>query len=148
MPDTVTDGHMAASTLPSTTPDVSGAQPSEEDSSRSKDRLLATGGILGALAASSCCVLPLVLFSLGISGAWIGNLTALYPYKPIFVTITALFLAGGFYSAYRKPKTACVAGSYCASPTSKRVLKIALWGSTALVILALVFPSLVPYLMK
>ena len=42
---------------------------------------LATGGILGALLASSCCIVPLVLISLGVSGAWIGNLTALEPYK-------------------------------------------------------------------
>ena len=28
-------------------------------------------------AASSCCILPLVLFSLGVSGAWIGNFTQL-----------------------------------------------------------------------
>ncbi len=48
---------------------------------RSRARLVAAGGILGALAASSCCILPLVLvlFSVGISGAWIGNLTELAP---------------------------------------------------------------------
>ena len=40
-------------------------------------RLAAAGGILGALAASACCILPLVLFTLGISGAWIANLTRL-----------------------------------------------------------------------
>jgi hypothetical protein len=28
---------------------------------------MAVGGLLGALAASSCCILPLVLFGLGIS---------------------------------------------------------------------------------
>ncbi|MGH8614610.1 MAG: mercuric transporter MerT family protein, partial [Gammaproteobacteria bacterium] len=44
--------------------------------------LLSLGGILAAIAASSCCVLPLVLFTLGISGAWISNLTALAPYQP------------------------------------------------------------------
>ena len=48
-------------------------------------KLVAAGGILGAIAASSCCIAPLVLFSLGISGAWIGNLTALAPYQPYFV---------------------------------------------------------------
>src|SRR5262245_33524392 len=37
--------------------------------------LMAVGGLLGALVASSCCLLPLVLFGLGVSGAWIGNLT-------------------------------------------------------------------------
>lgn len=45
---------------------------------QTRTRLVAAGGILGALAASSCCIIPLVLFSLGISGAWIGNLTALF----------------------------------------------------------------------
>jgi mercuric ion transport protein len=39
--------------------------------------LMAAGGLLGALAASSCCILPLVLFGLGVSGAWIGNFTQL-----------------------------------------------------------------------
>jgi mercuric ion transport protein len=35
--------------------------------------LLAVGGLLGGVAAPSCCILPLVLFGLGVSGAWIGN---------------------------------------------------------------------------
>ena len=33
---------------------------------------LAAGGI-AALLASACCLGPLVLITLGISGAWIGN---------------------------------------------------------------------------
>ena len=44
--------------------------------------LVAAGGILGALAATSCCILPLALFSLGVSGVWIGNFTQLAPYQP------------------------------------------------------------------
>lgn len=112
-----------------------------------KGRLFASGGVLGALASSACCIAPLVLFSLGIGGAWIGNLTALYPYKPYFVTVTLLFLAGGFYTAYRKPKTACEPGGYCATPASGRVLKITLWGATLLVVVALAFPYAVPYIL-
>src|SRR5260221_7710285 len=44
--------------------------------------LVAAGGLLGAVAASSCCIVPLILFGLGVSGAWIGNLTRLAPYQP------------------------------------------------------------------
>ena len=44
---------------------------------RRRQRLMAAGGLLGALAASSCCILPLALFGLGVSGAWIGNFTRL-----------------------------------------------------------------------
>ena len=54
---------------------------------RHRQRLMAAGGLLGALAASSCCILPLVLFSLGVSGAWIGNFTQLAPYQPYFSPI-------------------------------------------------------------
>ena len=49
---------------------------------------MAAGGLVGALAASSCCILPFVLFGLGVSGAWIGNLTRLAPYQPFFIAAT------------------------------------------------------------
>jgi periplasmic mercuric ion binding protein len=34
-------------------------------------------GVLAAIVGSLCCVAPLVLLTLGISGAWISQLTAL-----------------------------------------------------------------------
>jgi mercuric ion transport protein len=54
------------------------------------------GSITAALAASSCCVIPLVLFTLGVSGAWISHLTALAPYQPLFVVLSSRFSPGGF----------------------------------------------------
>jgi mercuric ion transport protein len=59
-------------------------------------KLVAAGGVLGAFAASSCCIAPLALFSLGISGAWIGNLTALAPYQPYSRQPGAWFESFGF----------------------------------------------------
>jgi mercuric ion transport protein len=107
--------------------------------------LLASGSALGAIAMSSCCILPVALFSLGVTGAWIGNLAALYPYKAYFFVATAGFLATGFWKVYRKPKAAeCAEGSYCASPASDRVVKTALWASTILVAAALAFPYAAP----
>jgi mercuric ion transport protein len=104
--------------------------------------LLSVGGILGALAAASCCVVPFALFMLGVSGAWISNLTALAPYQPIFATVTLGFLGGGFYLVYWKPKAACAEGTYCATPRSGRTAKIGLWTATVLVVIALGFPRL------
>ena len=115
--------------------------------------LIATGGVLGALAMSSCCILPLVLFSLGITGAWIGNLAALYPYKLYFLVPTAGFLAGGLYLAYRKPQApawegaACGSDGYCGTPISDRINKTVLWASTVLVLAALTFPYYAPLLL-
>jgi len=114
----------------------------EPDGNR-KTSMAATGGIIGAVAASTCCIVPLVLFSLGISGAWIGNLTALQPYKPIFVTITFAFLAYGFWMVYRKPK-ACADGEACARPLPNRLVKTALWASTILVLAATFWTWIAP----
>ena len=117
----------------------------EPSSDARKTRLIATGGVLGALAASSCCIIPLVLFSLGISGAWIGPLTALAPYKPIFITITLAFLGYGFWMVYRKPKP-CTEGAACARPLPSRLVKSALWGSTFIIIVALFWNKIAPVL--
>ena len=109
--------------------------------------LFAAGGVIGALAASSCCVLPLVLFSVGVSGAWIGNLTALAAYQWVFVVITLACLAAGFYLVYRKPQVACADGEPCARPLSGRLTKIVLWIATALVASAIAFPYVAPLLL-
>ncbi|MDP7152712.1 MAG: mercuric transporter MerT family protein [Paracoccaceae bacterium] len=117
----------------------------QTDPDNRKERMIAAGGILGALAASTCCVVPLILFSLGISGAWIGNLTALTPYKPIFIVITLGFLGYGYWLVYRKPK-ACTEGETCARPLPNRLVKSALWVSTFLIVVALFWNWIAPVL--
>lgn len=109
--------------------------------------LLAFGGVIGAILSASCCVLPLALFSIGVSGAWMGNLTQLAPYQPIFVGIAILFLGTGYWKVYRKPKAVCDDDSYCASPKSDRLVKVVLWLSTALITIAISFPYYTPYLL-
>jgi mercuric ion transport protein len=113
-----------------------------------RQRLIAIGGVFGALAASSCCIVPLILFSLGIGGAWISNLTALAPYKPIFVAGTAGLLGYGFYLIYWKPRRACAEGTACARPISNRLVRVALWIATALVIAAFAFDHVAPLLLR
>jgi mercuric ion transport protein len=105
----------------------------------------AAGGVVGAILAASCCVGPLVLVSLGVSGAWIGNLTALEPYKPYFAAVTLVFLGLGFWQVYFRTKPACEEGSYCARPQSSRMTQIALWSATALIILALTIDFWAPW---
>ena len=46
----------------------------------------------GALAASSCCALPLALSVAGFGGAWLGGLSQLAEYRPHFLTAAALAL--------------------------------------------------------
>jgi mercuric ion transport protein len=134
--------------------ETAGAVPAAADLSVSergevgRQRLIAVGGILGALAASSCCIVPLILFSLGIGGAWIGNLTALAPYKPLFVAGTAGVLGYGFYLAYWKPRQACADDAACARPIPSRLVQLALWIATVLVIAAFAFDYVAPLLLR
>ena len=115
---------------------------------RTQNRIFAGGSMLGAVAMSSCCIVPLVLFSLGVTGAWIGNLAALYPYKAYFFVATAGFLAAGFYRAYRTPNAAsCEKDGDCGTPISDRINKAMLWASTVLVLAALAFPYYAPVLL-
>ena len=139
----VTSRSGAAGTAPPAA-DLSASERSEVE----RQRLIAVGGIFGALAASSCCIVPLILFSLGIGGAWIGNLTALAPYKPIFVAGTAGLLCCGFYLVYWKPRRACAEGAACARPISNRLVQLALWIATVLVVAAFAFDYVAPLLLR
>src|SRR6185369_18001993 len=92
--------------------------------------LLAAGGTVAALGAAACCVAPFALFMIGISGAWIGNLTALGPYAPILEAVAAASIGSGLYLVYRKPKYECDADFCNAYPTQKRVTTTLLWVAT------------------
>ena len=107
-------------------------------------KLIAVGGVLGAVAASSCCIVPLALFGLGVSGAWIANLTQLAPYQPYFVAATIACLAGGYWLRYRSRKIACADGDVCARPLPNRIATIGLIVATILVSGALALDFLAP----
>jgi mercuric ion transport protein len=111
---------------------------------RRRQGLMAAGGLLGALAASSCCILPLALFGLGVSGAWIGNFTQLAPYQPWFIAATAAFLGYGYWLVYRSSRVACADGAACARPLPNRIVKAGLILATILVLAALGLDFLAP----
>ena len=103
---------------------------------------LGIGG-LAAILASICCLGPLVLVMIGISGAWIGNLTVFEPYRPIFIGIAlvALFFA---YRRIFRPAQACKPGEVCAVPHVKTTYKIIFSLVAALVGIAIAFPYILP----
>lgn len=100
-------------------------------------------GGLAAILASTCCLGPLILVALGFSGAWIGNLTALEPYRPIFIgaALVAMFFA---YRRIFRPVQACKPGEVCAVPQVRSTCKIIFWIVAALVVIALAFPYVLP----
>lgn len=112
-------------------------QPDHITGNHRRQGLVAAGGLLGALAVSSCCILPLALFGLGVSGAWIGNFTRLAAYQPYFIASTFAFLGYGYWLVYRTSTRACVDGEACARPLSNRIVKMSLIVATILVAAAL-----------
>lgn len=104
---------------------------------------LALGGA-AALLASTCCLGPLVLVTLGFSGAWIGNLSRLEPYRPYFLgaALVALGFAG---RRIFRPASACKPGEICAVPKVRTAYKLVFWIVAALTLAALGFPYVVPY---
>lgn len=113
------------------------------------------GAVAAALAASACCVGPLIFALLGIGGA--GFLIALEPYRPVFTGLTLGLLAGGWYLTYKSPLFArepaggielerAAAECDCAMPRTNRAGKRLLWAATGLASMALAFPYLTPFL--
>jgi mercuric ion transport protein len=111
-------------------------------------KLAAMGGIIGALAASSCCILPVLFFSLGIGGAWVSTFTQLAPYQPYFIAATLASIGTGYWLVYRSSKVACTAGDACARPIPNRLVKIALIAATVIVIAAWTFDYVAPYVLS
>lgn len=101
-------------------------------------KALFAGGI-AAILASACCLGPLILLTVGISGAWISNLSLLSPYQPIFIGLALIAL---FFAARRiwRPASECLPGEVCALPQVKKAYKILFFAIAALIAIAIAFP--------
>lgn len=100
-------------------------------------------GVLAAIGASACCVGPLVLLALGISGSWIGSLAATEPYRPLFIGLTLLFLGLAFRQLYLTPQV-CAPGVPCAEPGTRKRQRLTFWIVATLLLGLLAVPGLAP----
>lgn len=121
---------------------MSARPPNDMARSAGGGALLAGG--LTAILASTCCLGPLVLVTLGISGAWISDLTVLEPYRPIFIAAALASLLLAWRRIWR-PATACAPGEACAVPAVKRAYKLLFGVVVVLVLIALGFPYIAPW---
>src|SRR5262249_11320686 len=112
-------------------------------------RLMAAGGLFGALAAASCWLPALVLFGLGGRWAWSGVRTQLAPYQPYFIAATIACLGYGYWLVYRASKVAaCTEGEACARPLSNWIVRLGLIMASVLVVAAIAFDFLAPLLLN
>lgn len=102
---------------------------------------LGIGAMLAAIAASVCCVVPLLLLSLGIGGAWMSNLTAMTPFRPFFIILTLVFIGLGFRKLYLTPDD-CHEGQACSTLEVKQKQRLIFWIGSVFILLLLALPSL------
>ncbi len=113
----------------SQSPTLTGSDRSEPAESGLSARRSVIAVAIAAVAGSICCVAPLVLLLLGISGAWIGYLTAMQPYSPIFIGVALVFVGLAFRKLYLVPP-ACAPDGTCITPRGLRNQRIAFWAVT------------------
>ena len=106
--------------------------------------LLAAGA--AAIGASVCCVVPLVLVLMGISGAWISTLTALDAWRPWLSAATLLCLGWAFWSLYG-PASGCRAAGACTDVAALRRRRAWLWIATLVIAALLLFPYCITWLL-
>ena len=116
----------------------------DTSASRTSSRWALLAGVAAAIGASLCCVVPLVLVSLGSSGAWLASLTALEPYRPLFVTAALASLSIAGLRLYG-PASRCENGRSCADPRVLRRRRLLLWLAVAVIAPLLLFPYYIPW---
>ncbi len=98
------------------------------------------GALFAALLASACCLLPLMLVFVGVSGAWVSNLQALEPFRPFFVLLALGALS---YGIYREIQVSRVQAACACEVTLRDKVRRGLLGlGVVLTLLALAFPYL------
>lgn len=119
-------------------------------SARTADAPRPTGALalagLSALLASSCCVLPLALALLGVSGAWMAQLRVLEPWATPLIGLSLAALAWAGWRLFRRPAaTACEGEDVDAACRAQRpVARRWFWGVALLALVPIVVPLLAP----
>jgi mercuric ion transport protein len=107
---------------------------------------IATG--IGAIAASSCCVVPLVLATFGAGAGVFGMLEALTPWRVALLVISGFGVALGWFVWWRKRSASREIGSACAKPSSSRISLALLLVASLIVASAISWGYLEPALLK
>jgi len=100
-------------------------------------------GVVAGLLASLCCIGPLFLTILGVSGAAAFAKFDVIRGPLIFLVIGIFSFAG--YTLYKKRKV-CAPGSICSDPKKYRKMLVAYWVGLVIAIVGLVSPYIVAWI--
>lgn len=109
-----------------------------------EERLAIGGAVIAAIAASLCCVGPLLFLVLGL-GAF-GAAAEFEAVQPYLVGMAVPLLGFGFYRIYFRHHAACAPGEECATKPVNRASRIGLWIALIAVLAFALSPHYVGYL--
>jgi mercuric ion transport protein len=98
--------------------------------------------VLASVLASTCCVLPLVLVLVGITGAWMVQLTALKPLTPYAIALTVGALGWAGWLLFRPAAACAIDDQGCA--TTRPLMRKVFLGCAVFIALLLGFPLIAP----
>jgi mercuric ion transport protein len=101
------------------------------------EKVLFGGAIVGAVAASLCCILPVIAIAFGL-GAF-GIASVFESLRPYMLVVVAAALAFGFYRVYFR-REQCGEGQACSTKPIGRINQIVLWVATVAVVAIAAFP--------
>lgn len=84
------------------------AQERNVNRTRPRATLLSSLGLaaaVAALAGASCCVLPLLLASAGMAGAWIAHLEIFVVHRRSIIVVALLVIGAGWWIALRRQRS-------------------------------------------
>ena len=108
-----------------------------------KSGWLVGGGILASIIASLCCVGPLILTILGVSGA--AALSKFETLRVPMILLVLLFFSVAGFVLFQK-RNICEPGSICADPKKFRKMVIFYWLGLMIALLGITSPQWVALL--
>ncbi len=109
-----------------------------------EERLAIGGAVIAGIAASLCCLGPLLFLVLGL-GAF-GAAAAFQTARPYLLGAAVLLQAFGFYCVYFRRQPACAPGEACETKPVNRASRIGLWIASIAVLAFALSPYYVGYL--
>ncbi|MGE4234689.1 MAG: mercuric transporter MerT family protein [Bacteriovoracia bacterium] len=103
-----------------------------------KSGWLVGGGILASIIASLCCVGPLILTILGVSGA--AALSKFETLRVPMILLVLLFFGVTGFVLFRK-RNSCEPGSICADPKKFRKMVIFYWLGLVIALIGITSPQ-------
>ncbi|NDB62052.1 mercury transporter MerT [bacterium] len=135
------------------TNDVTSVQDTNSEANEQTSAPKVLGGLaafagIGAILASSCCVIPLVLAAVGASAGIFGAFQTLAEWRMPLLSVAVLSIIGGWFTWWKKRNVICSSVVSCSTSTRSNTSVTLLSISSLIIVLGLSWEYIEPLLLK